>query len=490
MTYGTIGNETLTPTTTSVPTSPTTMPPPTAPTTTPTTAPRPAPSTTSTTTTTAPAEPGLETQGFSTDPALRARLAHLFRRAGFGASAARLDIAEQAGYDATVETLLTPGDPAADAIAPPPLTMPPGPIPSGTDERTPLIVWWLQRMAAADTNPLSEKLPWFWHGHLTSALSDVGWPSLMLLQNQLFRTYGWGDFPTLIRQITTDPAMLIYLDLLNSKRTAPNENYARELCELFVLGRTDHTGTQPYTEADVQAAAKALTGWVTDSTRTAILFDPTRWDSTTKTFLGQTGAWGTDDIVRIVTRHPAAARRIPARLWSFFAYPVGSTDPVVAELATTFATELDITKLLRRIFLHPQFQSAAARQGRVKTPVEWVLGALRAIGVTPDASTYGVLRTLLQYPFEPPNVAGWPANGYWVNTVSALDRVRVAQSISRLVTVPAIANAAPADRPAAAAAVLGVEAWSARTASALAAAQAEPQSVLALALVSPEYVLN
>ena len=488
MTYGTIGNETL-PTTTTTGTI-TTVPPSTTTTSPAVPTSRPAPSTTTTTATAPPpAEPGATTHGFSTDPALRARLAHLFRRAGFGASRARLDAAEQAGYDATVEVLLTPGDPAADAIATPTLTLPPGPIPSGVDEKTPLIVWWLQRMAAADTNPLSEKLPWFWHGHLTSALSDVSWPSLMLLQNQLFRTYGWGDFPTLIRQITTDPAMLVYLDLLNSKKTAPNENYARELCELFVLGRTDHTGSQPYTEADVQAAAKGLTGWVTDATRTAIRFDATRWDATSKTFLGQTGVWGTDDIVRIVTHHPAAARRIPARLWSYFAYPVGSSDPVVADLATTFATELDITKLLRRIFLHPQFQSATARQGRVKTPVEWVIGALRAIGVTPDAATYGSLRTLLQYPFEPPNVAGWPANGYWVNTVSALDRVRVAQSISRLVTVPAISDAAPTDRPAAAAAVLGVEAWSPRTATALAAVVNEPQSLLALALVSPEYVL-
>lgn len=490
MTYGTIGNDTLPSpsTTTTAPTATTTAP---VPTTSPSTTTRtPTTSTTSTTTTTAPRDEPVEAAGFSTDPALRHRLGHLFRRAGFGASAARLDAAERDGYEATVERLLTPGDPAADAIAPPALTRPPDAIPSGVDEKTPLVVWWLQRMAAADENPLSEKLPWFWHGHLTSALSDVGSPYLMWAQNQLFRAQGWGDFPTLIRSITTDWAMLLYLDLLYSKKTAPNENYARELCELFVLGRTDASGAQPYTEADVRAAARGLTGWVLDATRSTVVFDASRWDATTKTFLGQTGGWGTDDIVRIVTHHPAAARHIPARLWSFFAYPVGASNPVVAELASTFAAELDITKLLRRIFLHPQFQSATARQGRVKTPIEWVIGAHRAFGMTPDASTANALRTLLQYPFQPPNVAGWPANGYWINTVSALDRVRYAQSFARVAPLGPITALAPGTRPAAVAALLGVESWSARTAAALATVQHEPQSLVALALVSPEYVLN
>ena len=481
-------------TTAAVPTAPTTTPTtapatttPTTPATTPTSAPPRA-----TTTTTAPAAPSdpVSTSGFSTSSALRDSLAHLFRRAGFGASTARLDAAVTAGYAATVETLLIPGDVAADAIAPPTLTQPPTTPPSGVDERTPLVVWWLQRMAAADTNPLSEKLPWFWHGHLTSDFSEAGYPSLMLLQNQLFRTYGWGDFPTLIRQVTTDPAMLRYLDLLYSYKTAPNENYARELCELFVLGRTDASGAPPYTEADVEAAAHGLTGWTLDPTHTSVVFSSSRWDSGPKTFLGQTGAWGTDDIVRIVTHHPAAARRIPARLWSYFAYPVGPADPVVAELATTFATELDITKLLRRIFNHSAFQSATARQGKVKTPIEWVVGAYKALGLTPDATTAGWLRTLLQYPFQPPNVAGWPGNGYWVNTVSALDRVRIAQGIARIASIPTIVNAAPAARAAAAAELLGVEAWSPRTATALATVQNEPPSVLALALVSPEYTLN
>ena len=208
------------------------------------------------------ADPVVGAAGFSTDPGLRPSLAHLFRRAGFGATSAELDAAVTAGYAATVEQLLTGPDPAADAIAPPTLTQPPNTVPN--DEQTPLVVWWLQRMVAS-TCPLREKLPWYWHGHLTSDFDNVGWPYLMYAQNQLFRTAGWGNFETLVRQVTTDPAMLQYLDLVFSSRTAPNENYAREVCELFVLGRVDASGQQPYTEDDVEAAARALTGWTMNS---------------------------------------------------------------------------------------------------------------------------------------------------------------------------------------------------------------------------------
>ncbi|MFA5882828.1 MAG: DUF1800 family protein, partial [Acidimicrobiia bacterium] len=160
-------------TTTAAPVVTTTAPPPTTATSAP-----PAPSTTTTTTAPAAGSDSVSDAGFSIDPALRDSLAHLFRRAGFGASAARLDAAATAGYAATVETLLVPVDAAADAIAPPPMTVPPDTIPSGTDERVPLVVWWLQRMVAADTNPLAEKLPWFWHGHLTSDFSEAGYPYL------------------------------------------------------------------------------------------------------------------------------------------------------------------------------------------------------------------------------------------------------------------------------------------------------------------------
>jgi uncharacterized protein (DUF1800 family) len=220
------------------------------------------------------------------------------------------------------------------------------------------------------------------------------------------------------------------------------------------------------------------------------VFNSSRWYSGTKTFLGVTGNLTTDDVVQIVTHHPAAVRWIPTKLWSFFAYPVTPADPVIDDLAPGFAADLDITNLLRALFNHAQFQSATARAGRVRTPVEWIVGAERALHITPDANTVGWLRTLQQQPFQPPNVAGWPANGYWINTASALDRMRIAQSLANAGDTSVVSAAAASARAAVAADLLGIESWSPRTAAALAQVQNEPKSVVALALVSPEYTLN
>jgi uncharacterized protein (DUF1800 family) len=293
-----------------------------------------------------------------------------------------------------------------------------------------------------------------------------------------------------MRQITTDPAMLLYLNLLYSNRYAPNENYARELCELFVLGRVDASNNQPYTESDVQQIARALTGWVPNSGQTAIVFDSNRWDPASKTFLGSTGAFNTDDVIRIVTHHPAAARWLPSRLWSFFAYPVNAADSVVSDLAPGFAADLNITNLLRQIFLHPSFQSTQARTGRVRAPVEWLVGAQRSLGLTPIDSSVWWLTTLQQVPFRPLNVAGWPANGYWCNSAGALDRVRIASALASSANLSAITALTPTARPAAVATLLGVEAWTPRTLAALTTVRNEPTSLIALALVSPEYTIG
>jgi uncharacterized protein (DUF1800 family) len=463
-------------------------------TTTSTSAPAPSSSTTSssssttstTTSTTGPSAAGGAT-ALASDPVLRAKLAHLYRRAGFGSSPAELDAAETRGYAASVELLLSGPDPVADAITPPTLTPPPGS--PGSNESTALIVWWLQRMVASQ-NPLREKLPWFWHGHLTSSLDDVELPALLYAQNQLFRSSGWGSFETLIRQVTTDPAMLLYLNLLYSNKYAPNENYARELCELFVLGRVDASGNQPYAEADIPQIARALTGWTTNPARTAIVFDASRWDAGAKTFLGQTGAFTTDDVVRIVTHRPAASRWLPSRLWSHFAYPVNAADPVVDDLAPGFAADLDITKLLRAIFLHPSFQSTQARTGRVRSPVEWLVTAQRSLGLTPTDSSVWWLTTLQQVPFRPLNVAGWPTNGYWCNSAGALDRVRIAMALASSANLAAITALTATARPAAVATLLGIEAWTPRTLTALNTVRNEPASLVALALVSPEYLIG
>ena len=194
--------------------------------------------------------------------------------------------------------------------------------------------------------------------------------------------------------------------------------------------------------------------------------------------------------MRIVTHHPAAARWIPTKAWSFFAYPVTPADPVISDLAPGFAADLNITNLLRNIFNHASFQSTAARTGRVRTPVEWMVQTMRTLGLTANDNTVYQLAVLQHIPFRPPNVAGWPNNNYWLSTASALDRVRVAQSLATAGNTAAVDNATPSARAAACAAMLGIEAWTPRTAAALDTVRNESKSVVALALVSPEYTVN
>ena len=154
----------------------------------------------------------------------------------------------------------------------------------------------------------------------------------------------------------------------------PNENFARELMELFTLGLGN------YTEDDVKDGARCFTGWAFSRVTGGYVFRPRVHDFGTKTFLGQTGPWNGDDVVRIVTHAPAGARWIVAKLWSHLAYPVGPTDPIVADLATGFGRDLDVTNLLRAIFRHPEFTGPAARTGLVKQPIEYVVGVARAFG--------------------------------------------------------------------------------------------------------------
>lgn len=420
---------------------------------------------------------------------LRSRLAHLYRRAGFGATAAQLDAAEAQGYEATVEELLTAPDPAADAIAPPSL-IPPNTTGVNPEiaqlETAALVTWWIERMTASQV-PLREKLPFFWHGLLTSSVQKVGWPSLMYNQHQLFRAFGWGSFEDLLQAVTIDPAMLIWLDGLNSHEISPNENYGREVMELFSLGRGN------YTEDDVKAAARAFTGYRVDTSNPlspSIVFDPSRWDSGSKTFLGQSGNWNTQDAISIITAHPACAPYIASRVWSFFAWPVTPDHPLAIELGASFADDLDITGLLRATFLHPEFDSPNARQGLVMSPVEWVVRSLRALNLPADMLTAQSLVGLQQVPFNPPHVAGWAPNGYWINTASELERLKLAQQAVVLGDTSSVGWASPAERPAAAAELLGVDAWSPRTEAALANASDSSMAVVALALGSPEYLLG
>ncbi len=426
-----------------------------------------------------------------------AAIAHLYRRAGFGAGPAELDAATARGYEATVDHLLDldVADTAADAVAVPPLTQPEPRLPVGAAARksrldtlrregNALVAWWLQRMVVA-TNPLREKLTLFWHGHFATSLTKVGYPSLMYKQNQLLRALGPGSFEDLAQGVAKDPAMLLWLDAAFDKKGQPNENFARELFELFTLGLGN------YTETDVKEAARCFTGWALDRQTGMFTFQPGFHDGGTKTVLGTTGSFGGEDVIHRAVHQPASNRFVVAKVWSHFAWPVTPDDPIVGALVGFYGADLNVRNLMRAVFLHPEFQSPQARTGLVKQPVEYIVGALRALHLPASDSTLpGILTDLGQLPFSPPNVGGWPQNGYWLSTASSYARLRFAASAVQRANLTALDHAAPADRPDAAARLLSVAGWSPSTASALATLAGDSRSLMILALVSPEYVLN
>jgi uncharacterized protein (DUF1800 family) len=431
---------------------------------------------------------------------LRSRIAHLYRRAGFGARPDELDAAVASGYQATVERLCDQAapDPAADALAPPALSNPAAAQPAAAQpaaaqpaaaqparrEEIQLALWWLDRMVAAQV-PLREKLALFWHGHFATSVQKVKDPALMYAQNQAFRTLGGGSFATLAQAVVEGPALLVYLDANQNRRASPNENLSREMLELFTLGIGN------YAESDVKEGARGLTGLTVDRRAATVTVSRAQHDDGAKTYLGRTADLAPDDVVAAACASPACAPFVAAKVWSHFARPGRPDDPVVAGLARDFARDQDVGRLLRAVFLHPEFTAPATRTGLVKQPVEYVAGALRALGrrAGADAALFAQLAALGQTPFQPPDVGGWPQNAYWLNTSFSLARLRFASALAAAADLSALGAAAPGDRPAAAARLLSVDGWGPSSAAALAQAATDPRALMTLSLVTPEYVL-
>jgi len=215
---------------------------------------------------------------------------------------------------------------------------------------------------ATTPTPLREKLTLLLHGQFPTGYDKVGVPIYMHRQNQIFRTMGAGPFDELSLALSTDPSMISWLDLGSNQRLSPNENFARELMERFTMG-IGH-----YSQRDVREAARALTGWSLSYPQGKFEFTTWAHDFGEKTLLGHRGNLSGEDVVRIVTHTDAAAHWVPARMWSFLSYPVGTHDPVVANLAPVFAAEPQHDNLLRAIFMHPNFASTAAAKDSSNSP--------------------------------------------------------------------------------------------------------------------------
>ncbi len=266
---------------------------------------------------------------------------------------------------------------------------------------------------------LHEKMVWFWHSHLTSSISKVGqWP-WMWTQHQVLRTNALGNFRTLMQAITIDAAMLVYLDGDPSVVTNPNENYSRELMELFCLGIGN------YTEADVKNGAKALAGYDVSWPDGVVTFYPEYTLTTPVTYLGKS-VQTTQNVIDTVVDHPACAPWIATKLYRYF-LGVNPTTQRRDALATVFRNaNLEIKPLVDAILRDPLFLDPSIRLNRAKQPVEWVTNAFAAAGASNPGWATSVANDLGQLPFDPPSVAGWPGGTRWLAASDAFTRAALA----------------------------------------------------------------
>jgi uncharacterized protein (DUF1800 family) len=378
--------------------------------------------------------------------------AHLLRRAGFGGSPADVAALAAMPVERAVDRFVN-FPPGSDAGAPPDV-----PDESGVDAQLASAVaamnsadivelrkeqralrrrgviaaqlWWLDRMLATPA-PLQEKMTLFWHGHFTTAAIAKGvTPAEALAQNVLFRQYALGNIRDLTLKVSTDPAMLKYLDNIRNSKSSPNENYARELMELFTLGIGN------YTENDVREAARAWTGLRLQRGSESVAVVPRLHDDGSKTFLGRTGSFAGTDIVDIIFTQPAAATFFATELLNFFVYNDPEPELVGALAATIRKYDFNLRPVLSALLRSQVFFSDRAYRALVKSPVEYVIGSYKLFGIgqaTPEA--LAALGRMGQILFYPPNVKGWPGGSYWLNTETVLARENFANSLMTSQTI-------------------------------------------------------
>jgi uncharacterized protein (DUF1800 family) len=284
--------------------------------------------------------------------------------------------------------------------------------------------WWVTRMVNT-RSPLIEKMTLFWHGHFATSAQKVRPAYKMWLQNETFRQNALGNFRTLAKAVSRDPAMMIWLDLVQSKKESPNENFGREVMELFTLGEGH------YTEFDVREAARAFTGYRINQQEQSFRFADRQFDPGVKTFMGKTGPWDGDQILDIIISQPESARFITAKIWRFFAYDEPDpklTDALASELRNT---RDELRPFMKSLFLSEEFYSPQARNSQIKSPVQFLAQALRTLPLQlPDSNVLEfAFRQMGQVPFFPPNVKGWDGGKSWINTATLTFRYKLAHQL-------------------------------------------------------------
>jgi uncharacterized protein (DUF1800 family) len=345
--------------------------------------------------------------------------AHLLRRTQWGAREADITRAVNDGLEKTLERLLSPAvedAPFKDTAALLRQTA------GDADDIGQLKTWWLYRMTHGPA-PLAEKMCLFWHNHFATSNVKVRSAKHMAAQNDLIRTHALGDFKALLANMARDVAMLLWLDGNANRLRSPNENFAREVMELFTLGVGN------YTEKDIQEAARAFTGWHVRNEQ--FWFNRLQHDEGGKSVLGKSGNFDGDDILKLCLAQEACPRFLALKLLREFVTP-SPDEAAIAALAESIRThDYQMTPVLRELFGSELFFSVPARHSIIKSPVQFVLGTYRALEVRPNLkATAQIIASLGQDLFQPPTVKGWEGGRLWITSASLLQRANFAATLT------------------------------------------------------------
>jgi len=424
----------------------------------------------------------------------RLEIARLLHRTGFGPKPGEFAEALRTGVAATRKKILAA--PTGVSFVTPPVLTDLGPRPAPNSPAVVefsqqlryqiqlMFLWWLDEMATSP-HTLQEKMTWFWHGHWATSIGKVNYALPMFNQNVTMRKYALGNFSDFSKAMFFDGALQVWLDGQENTVKAPNENFSREMMELFTLG------VNRYTEKDVKELARAFTGYQVSRTNGVVTYNARRRDTAPVTVLGKTGVMSPEEVIAHLVAQDNSALFIAERIWYRF---VSSQEPLPQDhpMIKAFANR-DIYALMKSLIEGSAFSQE--QYSMVKSPVEWFIGICRALSITPSklpspTKLVGFLEKLSQVPFSPPNVGGWPVDQAWLSSASAQYRLSFATSIIAEADLSELSSISPVRRPEYLADLLGVVGWSSRTAYAMRAVRDNPQRLLVTAVCSPEYVVS
>jgi len=395
--------------------------------------------------------------------------AHLLNRAGFGGTPEEIDAAQHDGLEAAVHRALYPANkPTADNDDFRAWTIPDNirdrrldlrKLEANPTERLKMVresqveqrdeiaalrFWWLGRMKETKA-PLVEKMTLFWHGHFATSAAKVQNAYWMWRQNESFRRNALGNFEILLKEISRDPAMMIFLDLAQNQKKHPNENWAREVMELFTLGMGH------YSEQDIRESARAFTGYRIDLTNQQFRYAPAQHDSGHKRFMGRSGNFSGDNILDIILQQPACPKLIGYKLWRFFVEDEPPPAMVSAMADALRKSDFELRPVLREMFSSAEFYSARVIRSQIKSPVQFLIQTCKLLEteLPPRQITQSALQQLGQLPLSPPSVKGWDGGKSWISTSTLLFRYNFTNYLLRGTanrpSAPVILRRAPID---------------------------------------------